>query len=110
MIILPEFDKSLRVDEQAALIFEGPSRYDIIFGQDFLCKTGMKVDYNSRTVEWMRKTIPLKTNMEINEGLVAYSLYTGLLDLNEAKNEENDNQAQEKENEDDTFLKPLLLT
>ena len=40
-IRLPEFDKNRRIEEQKALVFDAPCRYDIIFGTDFLTKVGM---------------------------------------------------------------------
>ena len=41
-IKLLEFDKIKTVNEQKALVFDMPCRYDIILGSDFLFKAGMK--------------------------------------------------------------------
>jgi hypothetical protein len=43
-IVLPEFDRNKNIDSHHALIFSGPSRYDIILGRDFLLKIGMELN------------------------------------------------------------------
>ena len=40
-IVLPEFDRNKKIDEQMALVFDGPSKYDLILGRDFLQKIGL---------------------------------------------------------------------
>ena len=42
---LPKFDKNRRVSQQKALIFDNDNcKNDIIFGTDFLSKTGIKLN------------------------------------------------------------------
>ena len=56
---LPEFDKNRRVDEIQALIFEGKCRYDAILGADFLTKTGIDLNYSTRTMHWFENVRPM---------------------------------------------------
>ena len=44
-IRLPEFNRCRSISEQKALIFDGPCKYDIIIGADFLTKAGLSIDY-----------------------------------------------------------------
>jgi hypothetical protein len=58
---LPELDKNRNVDQQKALIFDADScRYDVILGADFLSKTGIDVNYSTRTIEWFDNELPLR--------------------------------------------------
>ena len=59
-IKLPEFDKARRIDSQNALVFDGKSRYDIIFGADFLTKIGMKIDYANKSMDWFENSIAMR--------------------------------------------------
>jgi hypothetical protein len=48
---LPELDKNCNMDQQKELVFDADScRYDVIFGADFLSKTGFDVKYSSGTI------------------------------------------------------------
>jgi hypothetical protein len=49
---LPELDKNCVVEEQKALIFDGQCKYNVIFGADFLSKTGIAIKYSSGIIEW----------------------------------------------------------
>ena len=49
---LPEFDKNIRIEEQKALVFNTPCRYDIILGTDFLSKYGIKNNYETGFMGW----------------------------------------------------------
>ncbi len=43
---LPEFDKNRNIETQKALVFYNPGcKYDIIYGNDFLVKTGINFLY-----------------------------------------------------------------
>ena len=57
---LPEFDKNRKISMQKALIFDGPCKYDIIFGADFLTKIGMDISYRRGEVEWYGNTIMMR--------------------------------------------------
>ncbi len=58
---LPELDKNRNVDQQKALVFDPDScRYDVIFGADFLSKTGIDVKYSTGTIEWFDSELPLR--------------------------------------------------
>ena len=57
---LPEFDKNRKISTQKALIFDGPCKYDIIFGADFLTKIGMVIDYRRGEVEWYGNNIKMR--------------------------------------------------
>lgn len=61
-MVLPEFDRNRRIDEQPAYIFDGPSRYDVILGRDFLRRIGIKLDFHSNLMQWMDLTVPMKDN------------------------------------------------
>jgi hypothetical protein len=55
---LPEFDKNCVVEEQKAVVFDGQCKYDIIFGADFLSKTGIDIKYSSGIIEWFNNKLP----------------------------------------------------
>ena len=58
---LPEFDKNRRISQQRTLIFDNEHcKYDIIFGTDFLSKTGIKLDYSSGEMSWFDNVIPMR--------------------------------------------------
>ena len=59
-VLLPEFDRNKCIDSQGALVFDGASKYDMILGRDFLHKTGIKLDFCSKTVQWLNHSIPMK--------------------------------------------------
>ena len=61
---LTEFDPHRIIDEQEALVFEGPSQYGIILGRDFLQKTGMTLDFELKEVRWMELTLPMRSPSE----------------------------------------------
>ena len=66
-IKLPEFDKTKTVDEQKALVFDMPCRYDIILGSDFLFKAGIEIKYSDATVEWFEHTIPMQDPLKFDD-------------------------------------------
>jgi hypothetical protein len=59
-IVLPEFSRTKRIDEQWALIFDSDSQYDIIFGRDFLLKIGLDTCFSTRTTNWLDQKLPMK--------------------------------------------------
>ncbi len=58
-IRLPKFNKNWVVEEQKALVFDGQCKYDVIFGADFLSKTGIDIKYSSRIIEWFGNEQPM---------------------------------------------------
>ena len=57
---LPEFDKNRRINQQKVLVFDNDNvKYDIILGTNFLSKTGIKLNYSERNMEWFDCSIPL---------------------------------------------------
>ena len=63
---LPEFDKNRRTEEQKALVFDTPCRYDIIIGTDFLSTSGIKINYETVFMEWFESLLPLRYPSVIN--------------------------------------------
>ncbi len=58
-IRLPKFDKQCVVEEQKALVFDGQCKYNVIFGADFLSKTGIDIKYSSGIIEWFDNKLPM---------------------------------------------------
>jgi hypothetical protein len=59
-IILPEFSRTKRIDEQCALVFDSDSQYDIVFGRDFLLNIGLDTCFSTRTTNWLDQKLPMK--------------------------------------------------
>ncbi len=59
-IRLPKFDKNCVVEEQMALVFDGQFKYDVIFGADFLSKTGIDIKYSLGIIEWFDNELPMR--------------------------------------------------
>ena len=59
-IRLPEFENNRLIDEQNALLFDKKIRCDIIFGSDFMAKTGIDVMYSTKSVNWFENKIPMR--------------------------------------------------
>jgi hypothetical protein len=58
---LPEFNKNRRINKQNILVFDiNNVKYDIILGTNFLSKTGIKLNYSYRNMEWFDCFIPLR--------------------------------------------------
>jgi hypothetical protein len=57
---LPELNKNRNVNQQKALVFQSETcKYDVIWGADFLTKTGIDVKYSTGTMEWFDNELPL---------------------------------------------------
>ena len=50
-IVLPEFSRSKKIDEQWAYVFDLDSHYDIIFGRDFLITIGLDTCFSTKTTK-----------------------------------------------------------
>jgi hypothetical protein len=60
-IVLPEFSRSKKIDQQRAYVFDSDSHYDIVFGRDFLINIGLDTCFSTKTTKWMDKEIPMKS-------------------------------------------------
>ena len=69
---LPEFDRNIVINEQKFKTFNGPCKYDIIFGADFLKKLGIKLDYANLEVEFAGIRIPMNTDGFTQARLTAF--------------------------------------
>jgi hypothetical protein len=59
---LRKFDKNRRINQQKVLVFDiNNVKYNIILGTDFLSKTGIKLNYSERNMEWFDCSLPLCT-------------------------------------------------
>jgi hypothetical protein len=58
-IRLPDFDKNCVVEKQKALVIDGQCKYNVIFGADFLSKTGIDIKYSSGIIEWFNNKLPM---------------------------------------------------
>jgi hypothetical protein len=58
-IRLPKFNKKPVVEEQKALVFDRQCKYDVIFGADFVSKTGIDIKYSSGIIEWFDNELPM---------------------------------------------------
>jgi hypothetical protein len=57
---LPEFDKNRRIKQQKFLVFDKDNvKHNIILGTNFISKTGIKLNYSERNMEWFDCSIPL---------------------------------------------------
>jgi hypothetical protein len=59
-IRLQEFDKNRRINQQKVLVFDNDNvKYNTILGTNFLSKTGIKLNYSDRNMEWFDCSILL---------------------------------------------------
>ncbi len=59
-LILLKFDKNRRINQQKVLVLDNNNvKYDIILDTNFLSKTGIKLNYSNRNMEWFNCSIPL---------------------------------------------------
>ena len=70
-IQLPEFDQNKQIDDQGAFVFDGPCRYDIILGRDFLHKIGIQMDFANAQMSWMEHLVPMKDDVKWTASLYA---------------------------------------
>ena len=59
-LMLPEFDRSLKVEQHHAYVFNTPCKYDLILGRDFLGPAGINLDFLSHTMQWCNRTVSMK--------------------------------------------------
>ena len=58
-IMLPEFDRTKRIDQQKASVFDQPCQYDIILGRDFLLRAGINIFFSKSTVQWLDRVMDM---------------------------------------------------
>ncbi len=56
---LHEFDKNCTILEHNALMFDVPTRYDLILGSDILAKTVINLNYVDGTMDWLDLCLPM---------------------------------------------------
>jgi Arginine decarboxylase (spermidine biosynthesis) len=60
-VALPEFSRSIKINEMETFIFDNPSSiYDIILGRDFLKSTGIDLLFSTKTIRWFDMNISMK--------------------------------------------------
>jgi hypothetical protein len=47
------------VEEQKALVFDGQCKCNVIFGADFLSRTGIDIKYSLGIIEWFDNKLPM---------------------------------------------------
>jgi hypothetical protein len=47
------------VGQQKALVFDEQCNYDVIFGTDFMSKTGINIKYSTGIIEWFDNKLPM---------------------------------------------------
>jgi hypothetical protein len=55
------------VEEQKALVFDGQYKYDVIFGADFLSKTGIYIKYSLGIIEWFNNELPMRNPHHLDD-------------------------------------------
>lgn len=60
-MVFPEFDANLAVTSHEFLVFEPKCSYDLILGNDFLTKIGLKIHLDTLELEWQGKKIPMNS-------------------------------------------------
>ena len=73
-ISLPEFDKTKRIDEQQAYIFDQNCKYDIILGRDFLRKAGIVLNFSDNTMNWLGTFLPMRPDRSFEEAMENYHI------------------------------------
>ena len=65
-LMLPEFDRSLKVEQHRAYVFNGPCKYDLILGRYFFGPAGITLDFLSHTMKWCSRTVSMKNPSSSN--------------------------------------------
>ena len=61
-ILLPEFDKTKRINGSGAFVFDSHCRYDMIVRRDLLHKIGLNLDFENKVMRWIDSIVPMKTD------------------------------------------------
>jgi len=62
-ILLPEFDRNKKIEQQGAFVFDGPCNYDIILGRDFLQMIGFKMNFEDLNMRWINRETDMKDDL-----------------------------------------------
>ena len=71
-LVLPEFDKTKRIDGLETFVFDSPCRYDMILGRDFLGRTGIGLDFANGTIKWLNETVAMKDEFHFRHSKSSY--------------------------------------
>jgi len=66
----PEFDANVSVNSHDFLIFDPKCSFDLILGNDFLHKIGLKIHLDTLQLEWLGKKVPTNSRF-MNDRLTA---------------------------------------
>jgi hypothetical protein len=72
-IVLPEFSRSNKIDNQWAYVFDSDSHYNIIYSRDFLLKTCLDTCFSTKTTNWLNRKIPMKPACFWEDPVAMYS-------------------------------------
>ncbi len=59
-VSFPESNGNISIDSQVAYLFDQNCQYDIVFGANFLDKSGFTINCNDNLLQWMDHEIPFK--------------------------------------------------
>eukprot|EP00957_Ditylum_brightwellii_P155557 11841204-Ditylum_brightwellii.AAC.1 len=90
-MVLPEFDKTKKVDSITALVFDALYNYDIIMGRDFLNKAGLILDFQHGAIQWFYQEIAMKPFVQWNNKLITTGKYYCFMN-EEADDDEEDSE------------------
>ena len=71
-LVLPEFDKTKRIDGIEAFVFDSPCNYDVILGRDFLSKTGIVLNFEHGRMLWFDQKVNMKSPEQMHSQLQTY--------------------------------------
>jgi len=74
-IVLPEFDRSRKIDGLTVHLFDSPCNYDIILGRDLLEKIGLIINFADRKMIWLDREVMMKTQNFWNNPASFYSVF-----------------------------------
>ena len=61
-----KLDTNQQVHQQKVLVFNHNTRYDVIFGTDFLTKTGIDIKYSTGTIQWFDNELPIRDPLSMD--------------------------------------------
>eukprot|EP00957_Ditylum_brightwellii_P203205 15333638-Ditylum_brightwellii.AAC.1 len=82
-ILLPEFDKTKRIDGITAYVFDAPCQYNMIIGRDFLCKAKINLNFEHGFMEWLETRIAMKATTDWDPAQSVQEYFTSVDDAAE---------------------------